>query len=80
MIELGNKVKDIVTGFEGIVVARVEYLNGCIQYCVKPKAKDGKMEDGQYIDEKVLEVVDKGVSVRMSRTGGPMPDTPPDGI
>lgn len=31
-IELGKKVKDNITGFEGTTIARAEYLNGCIQY------------------------------------------------
>ena len=50
-IKLGNQVKDIVTGFEGIATAKVEYLNGCIQYYVKPKIdEDGKYPSGQYLD------------------------------
>ena len=50
-IRLGNKVKDKVTGYTGIAVTKVEYLNGCVQFCVKPEVgKDGKMPDGEYID------------------------------
>ena len=32
---MGKEVKDIVTGFKGIVTAKIEYLNGCIQFCKK---------------------------------------------
>lgn len=40
---LGEKVRDGVTGFKGVITARVEYLNGCLQYCVEPKVgKEGK--------------------------------------
>jgi len=78
MIELGFKVRDIVSGIEGIVTARVEYLNGCVQYCVNSKVdKDGNMPKSHYIDDGQLEIVDEGVSVRQSKTGGSMPDTPP---
>ena len=28
-IKLGIKVRDKVTGFEGIATARIKYLNGC---------------------------------------------------
>ena len=38
---LGLAVKDLVSGFKGVATERVEYLNGCIQYRVTPKAKDG---------------------------------------
>lgn len=40
MIKLGTKVRDSITGFEGIVTARAEYLYGCIRCevagCDKP--------------------------------------------
>jgi hypothetical protein len=29
---LGMKAKDSITGFEGIIIARIEYLTGCQQY------------------------------------------------
>lgn len=78
MIELGSKVRDIVTGFEGIASSRIEYLNGCIQYGVKPKVSKGatKIEDTEYIDEGQLEVIGNGVNVSKSYTGGYMPDAP----
>lgn len=76
-ITLGKKVKDKVTGYEGIATARVEYLNGCVQYCVKPKVgADGKMPDPEYIDVQQLEVVEDGVSVKPSDTGGNQRDCP----
>lgn len=78
MIRLGNKVKDKITGFKGIATAKVEYLNGCVQYCVKPQvSKDGKMPEGEYIDDAQLEVIeDISVSIGVEPDGGPMPDTP----
>lgn len=63
---LGQRVRCIVTGFEGIAITRVVWLNGCEQYLVKPPAvqKDGeplKMPDGNYIDDNQLELVDQGI-------------------
>ena len=77
-IELGQKVRCKVTGFEGIATSRVEFLNGCVQYCVKPKMneKDKKMPDGEFIDQQQLEVVKGGVEIQQEPTGGDMPDTP----
>ena len=76
-IELGNKVRDKVTGFEGIAIAKIEYINGCIQFCVKPKVKeDGKMPDGEYIDVDDLEIVYKGIIIEADSTGGPQRDYP----
>lgn len=66
---LGEKVKDTVTGFKGTVISRIEYLNGCLQYCIDPKVgKEGKMEKSHYIDEGQLEPV-KGKSARESESG-----------
>ncbi len=77
MIKLGQKVRDRVTGFEGIATSRVEYLNGCVQYCVKPKTReDGKMPEGEYIDDAQLEVIGKGVTIDVEPDGGPMSDVP----
>lgn len=78
-IELGQKIRCKVTGFEGIAISRVEYLNGCIQYCIKPKVgKDGKILDGIYIDEEQLEVIGKGLSIseKEKKPGGTMLDVP----
>ena len=76
-IKLGQRVRDIVTHYEGIAVAHVEYLNGCIQYGVKPLAKDGNMPEVEYIDYQQLEVIDDGVSIKPAGDiGGVMSDAP----
>jgi hypothetical protein len=78
MIELGQEVKDKVTGFTGIAISKVIYLNGCVQFCVKPRKtkKDGDMPDGHYIDVEQLEVVGDGLYIAPKDTGGDMEDTP----
>lgn len=67
MIVLGDKVKDNITGFEGIAIAKCEYLNGCISIEVKPTKldEDGEMLKAQWIDEQRLTVRSKAT------TGGP---------
>ena len=52
MINLGDKVKDSITGFKGIAIARIEYLNGCISYEVRP-VKGGLFLEAEWIDEQV---------------------------
>ncbi len=50
-IELGQKVKDSLTGFEGVVTAKAEYLDGCVRYLVQPtELASGKMVDAEWID------------------------------
>ena len=78
-IKLGQKVKDKVTGFSGITTGKIEYLNGCVQFCVKPEMTEpGKMPEGQWIDDMQLEVIGEGLSIPQESDGGPMPDTPGD--
>lgn len=73
----GQRLKDKVTGFTGIVTARIEYINGCIQYCIKPSVGiDNKMPQCEYIDQGQLEFVDDGVQVESTPTGGPQADAP----
>lgn len=74
-----DSVKCNVTGFAGVVTARTEYLNGCIQYCVKPTklAKDGGMKDGEWFDELQLDLVKKTPGNKQKPTGGPQRDQAP---
>jgi hypothetical protein len=39
MTLLGKKVKDKITGFEGIATSKHIYLTGCNQYAVQPIMK-----------------------------------------
>jgi len=75
---LGDKVKDQVTGHEGIVIALNQWLNGCKQYCVKGKIdKDKKVPDGEWIDEGQLKLVKAKaltIAVKKKPTGGPNKD------
>lgn len=64
-IELGDEVRCKYTGFKGIVVAKTEFINGCIQFNVLPKMVKGKNAIEGYpedigIDEDSLEVMRKG--------------------
>ncbi len=48
---LGMKVKDRVTGFEGVVASVSFDLYGCIQAIVNPGlGADGKLQDSQWFD------------------------------
>ncbi|MEW8027811.1 MAG: hypothetical protein AB2806_08740 [Candidatus Thiodiazotropha sp.] len=79
MIELGKKARDKITGFEGVVIAKVTYLTGCDQYGLTPPAKDGKVNDTQYFDEGRIELIpDSPIvpNVTTKKPGGPNRDRP----
>ena len=75
MIKLGDKVKDIITDFEGTAVARCIYINGCVRCEIQPKGldRDGKMIDAVWIDESQLIVLKETESQEKKEkdTGGP---------
>ena len=75
---LGDKVKDTVTGFTGIVIGRTTFLHGCVRCGVQSdKLKDGRPSDAVWIDEPQLEIVkSKAVKEGDHNTGGPCPSTP----
>jgi hypothetical protein len=81
-VPLGTLMRDKVTGWEGIAVAKVTYMNGCVQYGLKPQHldKDGKTMDAPTFDCEQLEVIGQGIApkepVEKKPTGGVMPDTP----
>jgi len=62
-VRMRVEVRDRVTGLRGIVTGRTEYINGCVQWLVKPPVdKDGKLVDGCWIDTIQLEVVGPGIA------------------
>ena len=77
-IKLGDRVKCRIDGFEGIVTAIVEYINGCIQCGVRPPVdKDGKRIDPEYIDIDQLEIINpKEKTIEVKINGGYMSDHP----
>ena len=79
-IKLGDKVKDKVTGLEGIATCRTEFLNGCIQIELTPRIKKGESIDkaiGIGIDLVQLERMGNGLNAPKKKivkkdTGGRM--------
>ena len=79
----GEIVRDVVTDFEGAVIARTEWLNGCVRYGVQSrKLKNEAPVDTQWFDAQQLESRDEFIpgwqpqaakAVR-AVTGGPHPD------
>jgi hypothetical protein len=73
VVELGDKVKDKITGLEGIAVSEHKFISGCIQIGVQPpvKKKEGTLPDTFILDLERLEIVDKmAVKITISPTGG----------
>lgn len=74
---LGDEVKCRLTGFQGVITGRTQYLTGCDRFNVKPPLdKDGKMQDTWSFDENELELVtEKKVVLNEPKTtkekGGP---------
>jgi hypothetical protein len=59
MITLGDKVRDTITGFEGIAVCRLIYLQGCDRIAVQPPVdKEGRCPEAGHFDEPQLEIVE----------------------
>lgn len=80
MIQLGKEGKDKITGFQGIITARVEYLYGCAQYGLSPKVgEDGAVKDTSFFDEGRIAIVGPGIApeeVQVEKKGGINRDMP----
>lgn len=58
-IELGWRVKDSISGFQGIATAFARFINGCERIEITPEQmKDGKLLDTHYFDAQQLVVID----------------------
>jgi hypothetical protein len=69
MIALGSTVKDNITGFEGIAVARMTHLHGCVHIAIQPKElKDGKPQKEYLFDEqRVVLLIDSNRPARVPK-------------
>lgn len=81
--KLGDRVKDIVTGFEGILVARTKWLHGCDRLTIEPDKLDdkGMPQEAHNFDEQRIEVLEERngppvaeAAKKVTRTGGPQND------
>lgn len=86
-IDLGDLVRDRVTGMTGIVIARTIWMNGCLRFSVQSQSldKDSKPLEAVGFDEIQLELLEVGkvacknrnvpIPVEVKRaTGGPRPE------
>jgi hypothetical protein len=71
----GDIVKDIITGYQGMIVGTTLWLNGCYRYVINSQNldKNGKpVEHG--FDEHQLELVEVKNYKGDHKTGGPRPE------
>lgn len=71
-IGLGDIVKDTITGFEGVAIARTLWLNNCDRITIQPQElKDGKPIEAHTFDIDNVVVVKKKVVPVNNTHGGP---------
>ena len=60
-IELGQEVKDIITGFKGVAVVLDDHLHSCRRIGVRPRDLDekGNIRPAKAFDEPQLEIINK---------------------
>ncbi len=58
MVNLGSRVRDSLTGFEGVAIARISHLYGCVHIAILPtELKDGSPQKERIFDEQRVEVL-----------------------
>ncbi len=61
-VKLGQKVKDDISGFQGIAVCRMDWLHGCERILVQPPINDkGELPKPETFDEPQIVIIDDGV-------------------
>lgn len=84
--QIGDKIKDVISGAEGIVVARTEWMYGCIRLTCSPQTlKDGVPAANFTVDEPQAIVLEHGAvpntigepdQAEPARTHGERPEAP----
>ena len=73
-VEVGNTVRDKLSELEGLVVARTDWLYGCVRITIQPKgAKDGKPFESFSVDEPQCEIIDSKADTS-APNHGPKPE------
>lgn len=73
IIELGDRVRDVVSGFIGIVVGKSQWINGCSTSGVKSEElKDGLPTEIQWFDDPQIKIEEKNVIECGIDPGGPV--------
>lgn len=77
-IKLGSRVKDKVTGIEGIAMGKLKHLTGCDQYCIQPDITEpNKIPEQHWLDVNRLEVVkEDAVVLDTTKDKGPCCQVP----
>lgn len=74
-VALGDIAKDTISGFQGVVVATTDWLNGCKRITIQPmELKDGKPIDSFTFDVEQIQVVEAGPKIVSRMTGGDRDD------
>lgn len=83
LVNLGDEVCDVVSGFKGIAVERAMWLWGCNRVGIQPKIKKNneKLKNLVWFDENSLKVTKKKViEEKKEKTGGPPINIPTQNI
>jgi hypothetical protein len=69
--QLGEIIKEKVTGFTGVIICRAEYATGCIQYGVQSRKldKEGGIPNWHWIDQIRLQSTGKSLKIVKDDSG-----------
>lgn len=72
MIHFGKKVRDTITGFEGIATGHCRYISGCNQTLITPALKpDGDFREARWFDDqRVVELDGDAITLDNAETPG----------
>ena len=74
-IKLGDKARDTVTGYKGIVVCISDWLSGCRRISIQSKKLvNGVPVDAHAFDAEQVEVITSDAMSVSAPSGGPCPD------
>ena len=79
--QLGQELRDKISGYQGVCMVRAEYSTGCMHYGVltRTRDKDGNERPWKWEDESRWEAVEAPLPERSwlkRRTSGPCPSGP----
>jgi hypothetical protein len=70
-IQLGERYRDSLTGYEGVATARHEYLYGCVRIALERIGDNGEVKTEVFDEQRLATVADDQPVKQTATSGGP---------
>lgn len=69
-VVLGQAYRDTISGFEGVAIAKTDWLHGCVRVSLEGPMVDGKEQAFTFDEQRLVDVATSEPPLATARAGG----------